>query len=222
MTMDYQTALYSPDFTNIPKLFTPIDMQKILDVVRNPELYLKNDWGLWTQARDEAIIVLMYHCALRPKECTSLRFDDFNLHDMSIIIRAENNKERQAGTVPVPERAVHSLKKYLSFPRERFWQGSQYLFPSFESKTKPLSSGTWKGRFRRILKLAEIWVAPIHGTKPIFSSYTLRHTKATQVLEKTKDIRAVQFMLRHKDPRSTQVYHHITPSWKNYLREAMN
>lgn len=220
--MDYQTALYSPDFTSIPKLFDREDIEAIIKVCRNRKIYLKNDWGLWMQARDEAIIFIMYHCALRPKECTSLRFDDFNIKDMSINIRSENNKERQARTIPVPEIVMPSLKKYLSFPRYRFWGPSRYLFPSFEHKNLPLSSSTWKYRFRRILKKANIWVPPYSGTKPMYSSYTLRHTKATQVLEKTKDIRAVQFMLGHRDPRSTQIYHHLTPSWKNYLREAMN
>lgn len=221
--MDYKTAIYSPDFKSIPKLFSQENIEQILYTCRRGNFYLKNDWGEWMRARDECIIMLMYHCALRPRECTSLKFSDFSINDMSIIIRPENNKERQGRSLPLPDVIIESLKAYLTFPRARFWQGSPWLFPSFESKTHPLASGTWKGRFRRILKQAGIWLAPEgNSKKPTFSSYTLRHTKATDVLEKTKDIRAVQFMLGHRDPRSTQVYHHLTPSWKDYLRNAMN
>jgi len=183
---------------------------------------MKNGYGEWLRKRDLTIVILMFELALRPKECLALRFDDFEPQNMFFRIRAENNKERQAGTIPLTEKVIPYLEKYLSLPRARFWRNSPYLFPSFSNRHSHVSSERWKHKFREILKEAGIWEAPVNSTRPPYSSYTLRHTKATMVLEKTKDIRLVQLMLRHKDPRSTQVYHHITKSYVDYLRKAMN
>lgn len=210
----------SREWFRVPQIFQVDDLLKMHKAIENKIKYLKNDWGIWMKARDHAIISLMYECALRPRECLSLRFDDFDAN-LCVRIRPETNKERKGRVVPIPHTAIPFLKAYLKMPRERFWQGSGYLFPSFESKQSPLTPGRWKGRFRAVLKASRLWIAPKTGIMPPLRSYTLRISKATHMLEKNHDIHAVQMILGHAKTDSTLIYTKLTRSYQEWMRKCM-
>lgn len=218
--MQYKPLLYSSNYKKIPEIFSPEDIQEILDTIDNSPSYLKNDWGLWLKSRDKCLTMTMYHLALRPKETCCLRFDDFNQNTYSFKIRGENNKVKRDRYVPLPESLVPHLKEYLSFPRMRFWKGSPFLFPSMANNH--ISPDRWKGKFRQILKEASLWKPPIHHTKAPYSSYTLRHSKASHVFQKTKNIKIVADMLGHADIRSTLIYIHTDEGYREVIREAMS
>jgi site-specific recombinase XerD len=91
-------------------------------------------------------------------------------------------------------------------------------------ENKHISAGRWKCIFReKILKPAGIWVAPSPGkTRPKFSSYTLRHTTATELMDVVKDPRFVQRFLGHSDIRSTMIYTHLSKDFQEVMRQFLN
>lgn len=211
---------FSDNSPKVPELFSEDQIVQIFDACHDLPRH-RSDWGIWERYRDRTIIAVMYHCALRPNECLSLKFSDFD-HKMQIRIRPETNKERSGRIIPLSEKAMPFLKEYLQFPRERFWQGSAYLFPSFENKLTHIKSATWKARFRTILKRAGLWLPPQNSTIPPFRSYTLRISKATHMLEKTHDVQAIRLILGHKKLESTTRYLKLTSNYQNWLRQVMS
>ena len=105
---------------------------------------------------------------------------------------------------------------------ERRLGDKKYLFPSYENNS--ISPERWKHIFReKILKVAGLWVAPEEGsTVTKFRSYTLRHTKATEIMNETHDLFLVANMLGHAKLNSTKVYLHKDKKYMEYMRNRMN
>ena len=201
---------------DLPKIFSKDEIETILNTVENSSKYLKNNWGEFLRARDKCIVLLLYSLGLRPKECLSLRFSDFNFNEWMVTIDGANNKERKSRAVPITKCVAMALKEFLSFPRS-FWGGSAYLFPSFEDRTRPLSPGRWKGILReKILKPAGLY--EVGKTR----SYTFRATKATELLENSKDPYLVASFLGHSDLRMLPRYALKTKSFQERIRNELN
>lgn len=204
------------DVGKIPNFFSDADIQKIFDAIDDSEDYLKSDWGEFMRARDRALCATIFLLALRPNEACSLRFDDFNLDNMTLHIRGENNKQKKDRVLPIPASLLAYYKALNAFSRERFWKGSAFLFPSFENEH--ISAGRWKMIFReKILKAAGLWIKPDMPQHSQTRSYTLRHTRLSQVYNKTHDIFMVANIAGHARLSSSKVYVHTD---KNYLEDV--
>ena len=222
--MDNHTLLYE-DTKKLPEVFTQADISKMLNVLDNSKDYLHNYWGDWMRARDKALMMTIYALALRPKEACKLKFEDFDLKNMTVHIYGKNNKTGKDRVLPLPNELGKHLRDYLNpkkFPREMFWKGSTYLFPSYENNF--VSPGRWKCIFReKILKPAGLYIPPEEGsTVTKFRSYTLRHTKATELMNETHDLFLVANVLGHAKLNSTKVYLHKDKNYIEYMRNRMN
>ena len=87
-----------------------------------------------------------------------------------------------------------------------------------------MSPGRWKHIFReKILKPAGLWLAPEAGsTVTKYRSYTLRHTKATELMNETHDLFLVANVLGNAKLNSTKVYLHKDKNYIEYMRNRMN
>jgi integrase len=214
-----QTLLYQ-DIERIPEKFFSEDIEVMLNTLDNSNDYLKTVWGEWMKARDKAILMTVYLLGLRPLETCALRFDDFNMRDETVLIRGENNKQKKDRILPIPKKLLKYVMAYLKFPRF-MWKSSSYIFPSAENEH--ISSERWKHIFReKILKPSGLWVAPVGKRMPKYRSYTLRSTRATELLDKTKDPFLVARFLGHSDLRSIKKYIAISKTYKNYMGESLN
>jgi len=212
--MDNQTLLYETTM-KIPEIFSEEHIELMLSTITHSKLYSKSGWGEWEKCRDKAILMTMYLLALRPKEACSLRFKDFNIERGEIRINGENNKQKKDRILPIPVKLLEYLKDYFVYDRTYFWRGSKYLFPSLQNDF--ISPGRWKYIMReKILKPCGLY--EVNRTR----SYTLRHSRATQLLNKTKDIFLVANILGHAKLDSTKVYLHSNPTYFNYMRESIN
>lgn len=215
-----QILLYTKK-QDIPDIvWTREDVYTMIDSIDLSDKYLKTIWGDWMKARDKLILAIMYEHALRPKETLYLRFDDFNREEHTIKIQGKNNKQGKPRILPISKKISPYIQAYFSFP-PWMWKSSPYLFPSAEHEV--LSPGRWKTIMReKILKPLGLYISPC---KPQFSktrSYTLRHSRATELLNKTKDIYLVANVLGHADISSTTCYLHKTKEYMNYVKEAIN
>lgn len=217
----------------LPDIFSDSEINLILQTIIDSKDYWKDknkigkDWGEWMKWRDVCIIASAYILGLRPKEACSIRFDDFNLNYMTIKIRGENNKNRKDRIIPVPKILFNFYKEYFKFERDKFWRGSQYLFPSFSNSPHPVSSGRLKHIFReKVLKPANLWNIQRQSKAQYRTLYKLRHSRASHILNKQvrlkgkPDLFAIANYLGHSDIRSTMIYLHTDKTYMEHLRDA--
>lgn len=219
--MNKQVLLYE-DTKKLPDIFSSLDLKAMIKEIDRSPRYLKNVWGAWMRARDKALFMTLYLLALRPKEACYLRFDDFNSNDKTIKIRGENNKTGKDRILPFPNDLTPYYQNFFSYSRARFWKCCPFLFPSYLNK--PISPCTWKGIFReKILKPLGLWLPPENNSKiPRYRTYTLRHTRVTEILNKSNDIFLISNLLGHSKLSSTNVYLHKSKTYIDYMRGIIN
>lgn len=217
--MECQTLLYDTTHKLPDEIWTGEDVENMLGIIDKSQDYLHNIWGNWMKARDKLIVKMLFEHALRPRELLKMKFVDMDLKNKSIKIRGENNKVRKDRLLPLNEKIANLFVKYFNFPRW-MWKGSEYLFPSFSNEF--LSPERWKHIFReKVLKPCGLWKKPEKPSLCKTRSYTLRHSKATELINKT-NIWSVANILGHGDIRSTKVYLHLDKRQFQHMREVLN
>ncbi|MBU2708216.1 tyrosine recombinase XerC [Zooshikella marina] len=148
------------------------------------------------QYRDHAILELFYSSGLRLNELVMLDMGDINLTSRLVKVQGKGNKER---LLPVGSKAIESLQSWLSIRPQLAKQTCSALFVSLR--------GTRISTRQVQYRLAKLAREKCLNTK--LHPHMLRHSFATHMLEGSKDLRAVQELLGHKDISTTQVYTHI-------------
>lgn len=145
----------------------------------------------WVQARDEAVLLLLYGCGLRISEALSLKRDDAPLPE-TLLIRGKGGKERIVPALPVVRAAVDRYLALCPLPLPR--SGPLFL----GVRGKPLGP-----RAVQLLmqKLRAALGLPEHATP-----HALRHSFATHLLGASGDLRAIQELLGHASLSTTQRY----------------
>jgi integrase/recombinase XerD len=150
--------------------------------------------------RDRAILETLYSCGLRRSEVTKLDVEDLDRERCVLSVR--QGKGGKSRTVPVGERALDWLNRYLerSRPRLELDLGEHALFLSgYGSRFNPNYLGNW---VTRTLKAA--------GIEKQGSCHLLRHSCATHMLENGADIRFIQQLLGHARLDTTQIYTEVS------------
>ncbi|MGB0902397.1 tyrosine recombinase XerC [Halocynthiibacter sp.] len=145
----------------------------------------------WVQARDVAVLTLLYGCGLRISEALSLTFSDVPLTD-KLIIRGKGDKDRVVPVIPTAQAAV---ARYVAA-----WPGSDApedaLFRGVRGG--PLSA-------RQVQKtLADVRMQL--GLPSSVTPHAMRHSFATHLLSAGGDLRAIQELLGHASLASTEAY----------------
>jgi len=123
---------------------------------------------------------------------------------MLLRIIGKRNKER---ALPLTEPTLAMLRQVWNIHRNRKW-----LFANRNS-TAHLSNRTARRAFNGARAAC--------GFSDLFTPHTLRHSFATQLLEKGVDIRLVQILLGHASIRSTEIYTHLSEPLRRDLRELL-
>jgi hypothetical protein len=74
-----------------------------------------------------------------------------------------------------------------------------YLFPSRHQQSHHLST-------RQYARIVKGWIGLLGGDPQEYGTHSLRRTKATLIYRRTKNLRAVQLLLRHRKLESTVRY----------------
>ncbi|MBQ4616649.1 MAG: tyrosine recombinase XerD [Mailhella sp.] len=146
--------------------------------------------------RDRAMLELMYASGLRVSELVGLHPLDIDLQVGAVRVFGKGRKERY---VPMHERAVDIIGRYLREVRPDFMPQSSYVFLN-RSGQGLTRQAVWKLIRRYALEA---------GIQRDISPHTMRHTFATHLLEGGADLRTVQMLLGHSDLAATELYTHV-------------
>lgn len=167
----------------------------------------------FARIRNVIVFSICFYMGFRPKEAKNIKVDDLSLAQKEVYISAENNKQRNQDTYPVPEILIPMIRDYLKIRKNEKIE-SEWLFPSLRNLNKPIYRGTLIRAFERAItqsKFKRISYVDKQGNKRRnLSIYSLRHSFGTKAMHKLKDIKQVARVMRHYDPqcRSTYVYIH--------------
>lgn len=157
-----------------------------------------------------AAACLMVSCGVRCVEVSRLEMDDYNQRAATIFVNGKGGHQR---LLPVPAFAAEALDAYLA---ERGWKPGP-LFKAYGSKSSPDGRLSAKWISKRTGRLMA--AAGVHRPGDGKTAHALRHTAASDVLERSHDLPAVQEMLGHASLATTQRYLRRVELCR--LREAM-
>lgn len=145
----------------------------------------------WVQARDLAIILLLYGCGLRISEALSITMQSFINNDY-IVVKGKGNKERTIPILPIVKQAI---EKYLEI-RPKVLDDKYPIFIGNSGKT--LSTDV----FRAKVRLLKNYI----GLPQYASPHAFRHSFATHLLNDGVDLRIIQELLGHSSLSATERY----------------
>jgi integrase/recombinase XerC len=137
----------------------------------------------------------LYGCGLRVSEVVGLNFDDVDLQALELRVFGKGRKER---VVPVPERAGHLLRNYLS-ERQQISGNEKAVFLNKYHRRLSVRS------VQRMLKERALET----GVDVSVTPHRLRHSFATHLLAGGVDLRAIQELLGHASLATTERYTHL-------------
>ena len=173
----------------LPDVLSVKDVEKLLNAP---------DPGKPKEARDAAMIELLYAAGLRVSELVNLKVRDVNLEAGFVRVFGKGAKER---VVPIGLYAKEKINTYIETFRPLLLKThiSPHLFVGRAGKLMT-RQGFWKLLRQYVLR------AGIHKN---VTPHSLRHSFASHLLEGGADLRAVQIMLGHVDISTTQIYTHV-------------
>ncbi|MCX7879949.1 MAG: tyrosine recombinase [Ignavibacteria bacterium] len=181
---------------SVPKVEQNIPSFLLLEEIKTLLNSIKPDNPI--NARNLALIELLYGTGLRISEALELKVSSINTSSKLIKVIGKGKKERW---VPIGAKAIEAIQTYLKFRNHLLNNYSiDYLF--LTKSGKPLTPTDAYRIINSILKR-------FSETKQK-SPHTLRHTFATHLLNRGADIRSVSEMLGHSSLSSTQIYTHIS------------
>lgn len=168
--------------------------------------YAAADADPWLEARDAAMVELLYGCGLRVGELVGLDVAAsdgalragrgwIDLDGAEVQVQGKGSKRR---TVPLGHAAIAALGKWLALrsahPARESAAGALFLG---QRGTRLTTESAWKRLRARSLRAG--LATPVHP-------HMLRHSYASHLLQSSGDLRGVQELLGHANIGTTQIY----------------
>lgn len=145
--------------------------------------------------KHKAIIATIYSGGLRASEAVHLHYEDISRKNKTIYIRS--SKSRSDRYTILAERTLDILTKYWF----ECGKPTGILFPN-QYTGDYLSRESINQFFKKSAARA--------GIRKKVSTHCLRHSFASHLFEAGHDVRYIQALLGHRDPRSTEIYLHTS------------
>ena len=206
------SALQSPKLAHlVPK---PLNAKAAVKAVTGQAVRAHGDVAAWIEARNVAVLTLLYGCGLRISEALEMNraHAPLDARQGALRIKGKGGKER---LVPVLPAAREAVQRYLD------------LCPFALPMDGPLFVGARGGRLNaRIIQLLMQRLRGALGLPETATPHALRHSFASHLLAGGADLRSIQELLGHASLSTTQVYtevdgaHLMTQYMKAHPRSA--
>lgn len=187
----------SPDKIKLPKI--EHKLIRTLQITDIQILLSKIDRLTHRGLRDRAILETLFSTGLRLAELVALdrlKFEQAEEKQMELSIIGKGGKVR---TVYFSDRCMKYIKMYLANRKDSEPALFYALYRGTANRINP----------RTVQKILKIHLKEA-GLPEDITIHTLRHSYATDLLASGVDIRFVQEMLGHSDPKTTARYTHVT------------
>ena len=163
--------------------------------------------------RDRLLVAVMLMEGCRTVEMHRLSIQDIIRRGQNVGLRVKG--KRSLRVVPLIPDLVKLLELYL----EARQQAAEELTPDSPMFIS-VARNNWGHRLTRrsIQRIVDKYLfasALKHTPGRTLSAHSLRHTAGTLALRTGSDLRQVQDLLGHADPRTTAIYAHVGDRWKN-------
>ena len=158
-----------------------------------------------TNLKHRSVLMTIYPAGLRVIEVVNLRKADILIDRGQLFIRlAKGKKDRY--TV-ISQKLKSLLAEYLKAykPSYRLFEGQDH---------GPYSVRSVQQMLRDAVQTS--------GVNPYATVHTLRHSFATHMLENGTDLRYIQELLGHNNPKTPQIYIHISKSGLDKMRSSFS
>jgi len=183
-----------------PKLPKAMDAQAIESLLKAADLGLpyQSAFKSALQARDRAMIYLLYATGVRVSELIGIEVSKCDLQAGIVRVMGKRRKER---LVPFARIAGEIVHVYLTSGRPDLNPKTEALF--LGERGAPLTRQAVFKILRKLALLANI--------NPHLHPHMLRHTFATDLLKSGMNLRTLQMLLGHADLQTTEIYTHVAP-----------
>ena len=159
-------------------------------------------------ARDRALISLLYSCLLRRSEAHGFNWNHLARDGGRSILRLPHTKAGANDFTPIEPEMILVLEDYFqALGGAKFWLARYgHLWKQSAPVFVALDNGNRGGRLSTngINEVAKRR-AKLAGIQPI-SAHTIRHTSITHLLMEGHSLADVQSLARHSDPKQTMAY----------------
>lgn len=169
----------------LPRPISPTDARALADTTGE---YHEEPW---LQARDTAVLLLLYGAGLRIGEALALTGGILPLPE-TLPITGKGRRQRTVVLLPVVREAIDLYVKLCPWPQSR----EAPLFRG--AKGGPLDPGVLRATLRKARTAL--------GLPDSATPHALRHSFATHLLARGADLRTIQELLGHASLSSTQIY----------------
>jgi len=178
------------DDITVPRM---IEDHKLPVVLSSEEVQLLLD--ATEDIKYKTMFATMYASGLRVSEVIHLHYNDISRKSMHIYVR--ESKSRQDRYTILSQKNLNLLTEYwyaCGKPRD-------ILFPN-----------KFTGQYLTVSAIEQVMRRSVQkaGISPDATPHSLRHSFATHLLEQGVDVRNIQALLGHRDPKSTEVYLHVS------------
>ena len=172
----------------LPPVLSPEEVKRVLTMA--------------TSLKARAMLTLAYGCGLRAGEVVRLRAGDIDSEQK--IIRIVQSKGRKDRHVMLPPEVLKLLRQWWKAGPTASNHGvapeQRWLFPG-RSHHQPLTTRQFGRLFKEAAKAA--------GLRKTVPLHSLRHSFATHLLERGRDIRVIQALLGHSKLETTARYSRV-------------
>ena len=183
-----EKIIYPKIAKTVPQVLSLGEVDQLLDID------IKNAFD----ARNKAILELLYASGLRITELVELELNNIDLTNNTVRSVTKGKKER---IIPIGDYATDALSNYLDNYRNTLLKKTRHNYCFLNNHGSKL---TRQGAFK-IIKA----IALEKGIKKNISPHTLRHSFASHLLNNGADLRIIQELLGHSSIATTEHYLHV-------------